>query len=72
MYSAHGRSYVGAGGLRSPNFTGFINEGQFEHNGIITKVNFSGNYKRKVEETSMILINSLSLEMAKNVGKTLG
>ena len=54
----HRRSYVGAWGLKPPNFTGCITEGKFEHKGINTYVEISGNYKRKIK-TLKILINSL-------------
>ena len=40
-------------------FTGLITEGQLEHYGINTEEKINGKYKRKVQETSEILINSL-------------
>ena len=40
-------------------FTGLITEGQLEHYGINNEEKINGKYKRKVQESSKILINSL-------------
>ena len=49
-------------------FTGLITEGQLEHYCINTEEKINGKYKRKVQETSKILINSLifKLKTSKN------
>ena len=47
-------------GLLPPQtFTGLITERQLEHYGINTEEKINGKYKRNVQETSKILINSL-------------